>query len=127
MNLPSLDRRRFLLQSATLAAGLAMPRPHAHAGAQRVRHAGAPHGPRRGLNDTSSSPFVKMRSIGLGDMEWTRGFWADRFATCRETMVPHMGRIMEGAEPSQFYRNFEIAAGLVEGRHRGPPWNDGDF
>ena len=24
-------------------------------------------------------------------------------------------------------QNFRIAAGLAEGRHRGPPWNDGDF
>jgi DUF1680 family protein len=125
MNISFLDRRRFLLRSATLAAGLTVP--HAHARAQRARHDEAAHGRRRGLNDTSSSPFVRMRSVGLTDVEWTRGFWADRFATCRETMVPQLGRIMGGVEYSQFYRNFELAAGLVEGRHRGPPWNDGDF
>lgn len=34
---------------------------------------------------------------------------------------------MEGTEPSQFLHNFRIAAGLASGKHRGPPWNDGDF
>jgi DUF1680 family protein len=34
---------------------------------------------------------------------------------------------MGGTEPTQFLHNFKVAAGLVEGRHRGPRWNDGDF
>src|SRR5262245_66362714 len=38
-----------------------------------------------------------------------------------------MGEIMEGTRHSQFLHNFRIAAGLEKGRHRGPPWNDGDF
>jgi DUF1680 family protein len=38
-----------------------------------------------------------------------------------------MGRLMEGTERSQFLDNFRVAAGLVEGTHRGPPWNDGDL
>jgi DUF1680 family protein len=45
---------------------------------------------------------------------------------CRKDMIPTMGRIMEGTEPSQFLHNFRIAAGTADGRHRGPPWNDGD-
>ena len=38
-----------------------------------------------------------------------------------------MGVLMEGTEPSQYFRNFQIAAGLEEGQHDGPPFNDGDF
>jgi DUF1680 family protein len=38
-----------------------------------------------------------------------------------------MWRIMEGTNYSQFFQNFRIAAGLTEGRHRGAPFNDGDF
>ena len=38
---------------------------------------------------------------------------------------PVAGHGGHGAEP--VLHNFEIAAGLAEGRHRGPPWNDGDF
>ena len=34
---------------------------------------------------------------------------------------------MEGTNYTQFFRNFEIAAGLAEGKSRGAPFNDGDF
>ena len=83
--------------------------------------------PGRGLVDTSASPHVVLRGVGLADVTWTKGFWADRFATCREAMIPTMGRLMGGTEPSQFLHNFRVAAGDEKGRHRGPPWNDGDF
>jgi DUF1680 family protein len=82
--------------------------------------------PNRGLADTSASPHVIMQGVGLADVKWTGGFWADWFTTCRDTMIPSMGGIMEGTEHSQFLENFRIAAGLANGRHRGPPWNDGD-
>ena len=42
-------------------------------------------------------------------------------------MLPALWRIMEGTNYSQFYENFKIAAGLTQGRHRGAPFNDGDF
>jgi uncharacterized protein len=38
-----------------------------------------------------------------------------------------MYALMVGTDRSQFLQNFRIAAGLAEGKHRGPPWNDGDF
>ncbi|MBV9122608.1 MAG: glycoside hydrolase family 127 protein, partial [Planctomycetes bacterium] len=82
--------------------------------------------PHPGLADTSASPHVIVRSVGLADVKWTEGFWASRLAVCRENLLPAMGRIMEGTEPSQFLENFRIAAGLAEGRHRGPPFNDGE-
>jgi len=42
-------------------------------------------------------------------------------------MVPAMGKLMSESERMKFVGNFEVAAGKVEGRHRGPKWNDGDF
>ncbi len=80
-----------------------------------------------GLADTRESPHARIRGIGLDEVRWTRGFWAERLAVCRERMVPAMGSIMEGTDHSQFIENFRIAVGLAEGRHRGPPWNDGDL
>jgi uncharacterized protein len=80
-----------------------------------------------GLTDTANSPHVVIRSVGLNEVHWTTGFWADRFDTCRKNAVPAMGRIMEGSDRSQFLVNFRIAAGLEEGKHRGPPFNDGDY
>jgi DUF1680 family protein len=51
---------------------------------------------------------------------------ADRFDTCRVDTIPSMGKLMGGTERSQFWQNFRIASGEVQGKHRGPPWNDGD-
>src|SRR5262245_51874583 len=73
------------------------------------------------------SPHVKFHPVGLADAKWATGFWAERFKTCQLATIPAMGDIMEGTEHSQFLHNFRIAARLAEGKHRGPPWNDGDF
>ncbi|HEY7089705.1 MAG TPA: beta-L-arabinofuranosidase domain-containing protein, partial [Tepidisphaeraceae bacterium] len=77
--------------------------------------------------DKTPTPFTKARAITTGDAHWTAGFWADRFAVCRDSLVPAMGRLMQESERHRFVGNFEVAAGAVEGRHRGPKWNDGDF
>jgi DUF1680 family protein len=85
-----------------------------------------PAAPRAGLTDSSASPHVVLRSVGLADVTWGKGFWAERFETCRKDLIPSMTRIMQGTEYSQFLHNFRIAAGVEEGKHRGPAWNDGD-
>ncbi len=79
------------------------------------------------IADTSASPFAKLRPVGLGEVHWTHGFWADRFDLCRKKTIPGLWSVMEGTNYSQFYQNFRVAAGLAEGRHRGAPFNDGDF
>jgi len=68
-----------------------------------------------------------VQPLALGEARWTSGFWADRFDTCIHRTLPAMGALMAGTNYSQFLVNFEIAAGRVEGRHRGAPFNDGDF
>src|SRR5262249_10185344 len=106
----ALRRRDFLVGSTALAAaGLAAPSARGD----------GPHATGAGLTATSASPHARVRSVGLGEVKWTRGFWAERFAVCREAMVPGMWKVMEGTEPSQFYHNLRIAAGEAEGRHRG--------
>jgi len=79
------------------------------------------------VTDTSASPYVRLHGLGLTEVEWTTGFWADRFRVCREAMVPVMGRLLTETERVRFLGNFLVAAGKIEGRHRGPKWNDGDF
>src|SRR5262245_36598595 len=79
------------------------------------------------MSKASVSPFAKVRSLGLTDVRWTRGFWAERFQNCIESMVPTMLRLMTDTERPRFVGNFEVACGIVEGRHRGPRWDDGDF
>jgi len=80
-----------------------------------------------GLTDTSASRDVKLRSVDIKDVRWTEGFWKDRFDWCREVVIPNMQRLLEDPEISHAYDNFLVAAGLKDGRHRGPKWHDGDF
>ena len=80
-----------------------------------------------GLVEDNASLAAKVQSVGLDEARWTDGFWADRFELCRTQMIPSMGRLMEGTNYSQYYYNFEIAAGLVKGKFRGASFNDGDF
>jgi hypothetical protein len=101
MTKPTPNRRQFLAQSAATVAGLLPP-----GGAGVSPAAGgtpAPRSTRRGLTDTSASPHVVVHGLSLGDVRWTRGFWADRFSTCRRETVPHLWAIMKGTEPSQFF------------------------
>ncbi len=121
MSPTDLDRRQFLGGSTTRA------RPDRPRCARMRGGAVDGPGPSPGLTDTSSSPHVQVRSVGLGEARWTRGFWADRFETCSRATLPHLWKMMGGTEPSQFYQNLRIAAGEAEGNHRGPGWNDGDF
>lgn len=81
----------------------------------------------KSLVNTSQSPHAKLKSIDMENVQWTTGFWAERFHVCKESMVPHMMGNYMNAEVSHAYRNFEIAAGQENGDHVGPAFHDGDF
>jgi DUF1680 family protein len=84
------------------------------------------YGQEKGIINNAESPNVVFRSIDMGDCLWTEGFWADRFHTCEESMVPYMGEVLCG-DVGHSLNNFKIAAGLKEGEHKGFKWHDGDF
>lgn len=79
-----------------------------------------------GIINNAESPHVTLKSINIGDCQWTSGFWADKFKLCVEVMVPHMRFLLKG-DIGHAYNNFKIAAGLKEGNHQGMHWHDGDF
>ena len=79
------------------------------------------------LVNTSKSPYAALHGIDMGDVKWTNGFWAERFAVCKDSMVPNIWRIYNDAKVSHAFKNFEIAAGVDTGSHRGPSFHDGDF
>jgi DUF1680 family protein len=85
------------------------------------------NGQSHSLVNTLKSPFARLSSMDMDDVKWTNGFWAERFAVCRDSMVTGMLDIYMDPEISHAYRNFEIAAGLKQGEHKGPPFHDGDF
>lgn len=84
-------------------------------------------GPAHAAEPGRAVRHIVVSPVGLSDVRWTTGFWADRFETCCSAAIPAMGTLMDGTVRRQFLQNFRIAAGLVEGKHRGPPWNDGDY
>lgn len=81
----------------------------------------------KSLVNTSNSPYAKLAPLDISDVTWTEGFWADRFDVCQHSMVPQMMGMYMDDSISHGFANFEIAAGLKEGEHIGPPFHDGDF
>ena len=80
----------------------------------------------RGITNTSSSPYVKLRSVDIGDVKWTDGFWVDKFKIASEVTLPTMWELLQNPDISHAWTNFRIAAGLEEGEFKGTPWYDGD-
>lgn len=80
----------------------------------------------RGIVHNTKSPFVKFKSIDIGDAKWTEGFWADKFELLETAMVPYMGDLLKG-DVGHGYNNFKIAAGLKNGKQKGFAFHDGDF
>jgi DUF1680 family protein len=77
-------------------------------------------------NAPGTSGFSRLKGPGLDAVRWTKGFWADRFELCRNTVIPKMKEALEHADNSARLSNFCVAAGLEEGGHRGVDWSDGD-
>lgn len=80
-----------------------------------------------GLTDMSQSRFAKMANTELGSVQWTDGFWGDRFNVYSHTSLQSMWNTWNTPEISHGFRNFEIASGACEGEHWGPPFHDGDM
>jgi DUF1680 family protein len=79
------------------------------------------------LVNTQASRYAKLTGVGVNEVQWTKGFWAERFAVCRDSMVPLLWKTYNDASLSHSFKNFEIAAGLDTGRFKGPSFHDGDF
>src|SRR5690625_2406930 len=80
-----------------------------------------------GITNTNKSPYALLNSVSMGDVEWTGGFWKDRFNVCRDSMITNMWHLFNDPHVSHAFKNFQIAAGLDTGKHVGPPFMDGDF
>lgn len=80
-----------------------------------------------GLVNTQASPKAALTSVGMRDVQWTKGFWAERFAVCRDAMLPQLWKTYTSKEICYSFQNFRVAAGLDSGRFRGPSFHDGDF
>lgn len=76
------------------------------------------------ITDTSHSPHAKLRGAALDDVKWTDGFWADRFATCRDVTLPHLYGLAADPNYGHAIENLRIAGGLAKGEFSGTHWHD---
>ncbi|MFI1743654.1 aceric acid hydrolase [Thalassobellus sediminis] len=81
----------------------------------------------KGLVANGNSPHAKLKSVNLQDVKWTKGFWKEQFDVELEQTIPFMWDLYHNDSISHAYANFEIAAGLMKGKHAGPSFHDGDF
>ena len=78
----------------------------------------------RGIIDTSASPYAHLQSVDLDDVEWTEGFWAERFKVCKDVTLPHLYELAADPEYGHALTNLRIAAGLEQGEFVGTYWQD---
>jgi len=78
----------------------------------------------RGITDTTSSPYVKLKSVDFDSVRWTEGFWAQRFKKCKEVTLPHLYKLAADPNYGHALTNLRIAAGLEEGEFAGTHWQD---
>ena len=78
------------------------------------------------ITNTAHSEKAVMKSVPLTDVQWTGGFWADRFQVFSQRSVQSMWQTWQTKEGKGF-TNFLIAAGEQQGDHHGPPFHDGDM
>lgn len=81
----------------------------------------------KSLVNTSNSPYAKLSGLNMNAVKLTDGFWAEKFKVCQDSMIPYMWNLYKDPKTAHAFTNFEIAAGLREGVHVGPPFHDGDF
>ena len=79
------------------------------------------------LVNMQGSSYAKLTGVGMSDVQWTKGFWAERFAVCRDAMLPQLWQTYTSKDICYSFQNFRVAAGLDTGRFRGPSFHDGDF
>jgi len=80
-----------------------------------------------GLVANINSPYTKLKSVNLEDVQWTGGFWKEQFDVATQNTLPYMWDLYHNDSITHAYANFEIAAGLMKGKHSGPSFHDGDF
>src|SRR5690606_42030327 len=70
----------------------------------------------KAITNTGESPFAVQNAVNMGDVSWTKGFWAERTSVCYERMVPHLWDVYTRADISHAYRRSEERRVGKEGR-----------
>lgn len=80
----------------------------------------------RGAVDTSRSPHVRLKTLRMTDVQWTDGFWADRFELCHKSMLPTLHDTMLDPKCSAQLNRLKFGAGMIQTNPKAVAWSDGD-
>ncbi|TWT75754.1 Non-reducing end beta-L-arabinofuranosidase [Planctomycetes bacterium CA13] len=70
------------------------------------------------------SPHAKMQNVGLNEVTITGGFWRDRQEVNRKVSLQVLWERATNEKDGYALKNFQIAAGLKQGKHQGVAWED---
>lgn len=73
--------------------------------------------------DTQKSPKAVMVPVGINEVKWTDGFWAERYYQTKETTLRKLWELAADPDAGHVLDNF-WAAGTGEGEHAGTNWQD---
>jgi uncharacterized protein len=80
-----------------------------------------------GITNTADSKHALLNSVDIDDVNWTTGFWAEKFELCHDVMLDNLWDLYSDPSTLHAWQNFRILAGLEEGEYKGSKWIDGDF
>lgn len=80
----------------------------------------------RDHEDAWTSPHAQIQPVGLNDVRWTTGFWAQKAKLCRQAILPAVQAGLLDPANSEQLSDLRVAAGLQPGTHQGTNWGDGD-
>ncbi len=72
-------------------------------------------------------PFAGAVGADASAVQWTGGFYRERFDVNADVTVGHLQNMFASPEISHVLENFRIAAGEAEGKFSGTVFGDGDF
>ena len=74
--------------------------------------------------DHSRSPQSQLRPLPLDAVEWTTGFWADRYRQFCEVTLDESWKLLADPAKGHVLDNFRFAAKPGSGKYEGSAWQD---
>ena len=74
--------------------------------------------------NNSNSPHAKLKSLPVDSVQWTDGFWKERFEQNATVTLRRLWELADDPEKGHVLDNFRIAAGERQGERQGTHWQD---
>ena len=77
-----------------------------------------------GIIKNQSSPNRALSGVDLTAVQWTEGFWAQRYKQTHEVTLRKLWDLLADPEEGHVLSNMRIAGGLEDGEFAGTNWQD---